>query len=131
MGAGGSQGRGAQLFPPPSPASTLLPPPFPTGNTPMRPPPSPSRIATPGVGPVPVGSHAKGVSLMEAGSWDAAVQAFGQALDNARGAACTKEAQYLAAVRLLKVHLRTRLKVEIASWSSQHEHVWHCDKQRL
>lgn len=52
---------------------------------------------------MPVGSHAKGVSLMEAGNWDAAVQAFGQALDTARGDACSKEAQYLAAVRLLKV----------------------------
>ena len=49
-----------------------------------------------------MGSHAKGVSLMEAGNWDQAVKAFGQALDNARGSACTKEAQYLAAVRLLK-----------------------------
>ena len=39
---------------------------------------------------------------MEAGNWDQAVKAFGQALDNARGTACTKEAQYLAAVRLLK-----------------------------
>ena len=53
--------------------------------------------------PLPVGSHAKGVSLMEAGNWDSAVQAFGQALDTARGDACTKEAQYFAAVRLLKV----------------------------
>ena len=68
----------------------------------MRPPPSPSRGAAPGAGPLPVGSHAKGVSLMEAGNWDQAVKAFGQALDNAQGNACTKEAQYLAAVRLLK-----------------------------
>ena len=68
----------------------------------MRPPPSPSRIGALGAGPTPVGSHAKGVSLMEAGNWDGAVKAFGQALDNARGDACTKEAQYLAAVRLLK-----------------------------
>lgn len=96
--AGGSQGRGTQLLPPPAPTSNLLPPPFPPGNSPMRPPPSPSR----GGAPVPVGSHAKGVSLMEAGNWDQAVKAFGQALDTARGSACTKEAQYLAAVRLLK-----------------------------
>lgn len=67
----------------------------------MRPPPSP-RMTAPGGVPVPVGSHAKGVSLMEAGKWDLAVKAFGQALDNAHGSACTKEAQYLAAVRLLK-----------------------------
>lgn len=99
--AGGNQSRGAQL-PPPAPTSTLLPPPFPPGNSPMRPPPSP-RLTSPGGAPLPVGLHAKGVSLMEAGKWDLAVKAFGQALDNARGSACTKEAQYLAAVRLLKV----------------------------
>lgn len=58
---------------------------------------------------VPVGSHAKGVSLMEGGNWDAAVQAFGQALDTARGDVSTKEAQYLAAVRLLKVTTSPRL----------------------
>ncbi len=69
----------------------------------MRPPPSPIRNAASGQGPIPVGAHAKGVSLMEAGNWDAAVKAFGQALDNARGDTCTKEAQYLAAVMLLKV----------------------------
>lgn len=40
---------------------------------------------------------------MEAGNWDAAVKAFGQALDNARGDVCVKEAQYLAAVMLLRV----------------------------
>ncbi|KAL3157200.1 hypothetical protein ABBQ38_001439 [Trebouxia sp. C0009 RCD-2024] len=97
---GGNQSRGAQL-PPPAPTSTLLPPPFPPGNSPMRPPPSP-RLTSPGGAPLPVGLHAKGVSLMEAGKWDLAVKAFGQALDNARGSACTKEAQYLAAVRLLK-----------------------------
>ncbi len=69
----------------------------------MRPPPSPIRNPASGQGPIPVGAHAKGVSLMEAGNWDAAVKAFGQALDNARGDTCTKEAQYLAAVMLLKV----------------------------
>ncbi len=79
-----------------------MPPPMATANSPMRPPPSPVRNSAPGLGPVPVGSHAKGVSLMESGNWDAAVKAFGQALDNAHGDACTKEAQYLAAVRLLK-----------------------------
>ncbi len=82
---------------------TLQPPPLSSANSPMRPPPSPIRNAAPGQGPIPVGAHAKGVSLMEAGNWDAAVKAFGQALDNARGDTCTKEAQYLAAVMLLKV----------------------------
>lgn len=64
------------------------------------------RTAGPGQGATPVGSHAKGVSLMEAGNWDAAVKAFGQALDNARGDVCIKEAQYLAAVMLLRVQHR-------------------------
>ena len=98
-----SQSRGSQLSPPSAPPTTLLPPPLAAANSPMRPPPSPMRTAGPGQGAVPVGSHAKGVSLMEAGNWDAAVKAFGQALDNARGDVCVKEAQYLAAVMLLRV----------------------------
>ena len=48
---------------------------------------------------------------MESGNWDGAVKAFGQALDNARGDACTKEAQYLAAVRLLKVKSAAALQI--------------------
>ena len=80
----------------------------------MRPPPSPSK----GGAPVPVGSHAKGVSLMEAGNWDQAVKAFGQALDNARGTACTKEAQYLAAVRLLKASSPAWLSRSCCCWKT-------------
>ena len=48
-----------------------------------------------------VASHAKAVFFMEAGNWAGATQAFSEALSNARGAACAKEAQYLASVRLL------------------------------
>ena len=102
-GPSSAQGRGSQFGPPAAPTVTLQPPPLSAANSPMRPPPSPIRNAALGQGPIPVGAHAKGVSLMEAGNWDAAVKAFGQALDNARGDTCTKEAQYLAAVMLLKV----------------------------
>ena len=70
---------------------------------PMRPPTAPVLQLGGQLGPPMGASHTRGVGLMEAGNWDGAVREFSEALDNAQGAACKKEAQYLAAVKLLKV----------------------------
>ena len=70
---------------------------------PMRPPTAPVLQLGGQLGPPMGASHTRGVGLMEAGNWDGAVKEFSKALDNAQGAACRKEAQYLAAVKLLKV----------------------------
>ena len=69
----------------------------------MRPPTAPVLQLGGQLGPPMGASHTRGVGLMEAGNWDGAVKEFSKALDNAQGAACRKEAQYLAAVKLLKV----------------------------
>ena len=47
-------------------------------------------------------AHEAGVALMEAGSFEAAQTRFTQALHVAKGEACAREAQYLAAVCLCK-----------------------------